>query len=474
VPPLAWCIPPTVHGFSSAQSGACTLALIGARGSPFRQPVLVRLYANPRPTLLSPARNAQKHGFAPADLSRCRVEPSARTNPKDAMTQQPDRTASEPGAPEPPRATADGGLPSGYSVPAPRPPSDAPYGAATYLAAPWPGPPPAPKPGVIPLRPLGVAEILGGAMSYIRANLKVTLGLAALIATIVELIDVPVTAFVFDGLQRAAAVPSGLEPTQLTGGALGALSFSILIGFVSSTVLTGMLIAVLGRAVVGERPTLGEVWAAARPRLLGLIGIGLLTVLALSALLVGGFAPLVIALVLGAPMWLTFTLVLLAIAVSLCAVFLWVSWSLAQAAYVLEDTSMFGAFARSVRLVRGQWWRMFGILLLGWIITEVLGAVLLVPFIIGAEFATATAASNGMIGLLGLSISAIGTILATAVTSPFAVGVVGLLYFDQRIRGEGLDIELAHNASALAASAPAEATAGADATHRSQPPPRPR
>ena len=42
----------------------------------------------------------------------------------------------------------------------------------------------APKPGVIPLRPLGVGEILDGAISYIRANPGVTLGLSAVVITL--------------------------------------------------------------------------------------------------------------------------------------------------------------------------------------------------------------------------------------------------------------------------------------------------
>jgi hypothetical protein len=36
--------------------------------------------------------------------------------------------------------------------------------------------------------------------------------------------------------------------------------------------------------------------------------------------------------------------------------------------------------------------------------------------------------------------------VATTVTAPFSAGITGLLYFDQRIRREGLDIELARTA----------------------------
>ena len=48
---------------------------------------------------------------------------------------------------------------------------------------PWQSQPQAPKPGVIPLRPLGVGEILDGAFTSIRRNPRATLGIAALLLT---------------------------------------------------------------------------------------------------------------------------------------------------------------------------------------------------------------------------------------------------------------------------------------------------
>ena len=43
---------------------------------------------------------------------------------------------------------------------------------------------PAPMPGGVPLRPLGVGEILSGAFTLIRRNPMATLGLAAIIETL--------------------------------------------------------------------------------------------------------------------------------------------------------------------------------------------------------------------------------------------------------------------------------------------------
>jgi putative effector of murein hydrolase len=101
-----------------------------------------------------------------------------------------------------------------------------------------------------------------------------------------------------------------------------------------------------------------------------------------------------------------------------------------------------GALDRSSRLVRGQWWRIFGILLLGSIIAVVLQVILSVPF----EFVSALVGGADSFGFPALAISAIGTILAMTVTAPFTAGITGLLYFDQRMRREGLDMELAQTA----------------------------
>jgi hypothetical protein len=46
------------------------------------------------------------------------------------------------------------------------------------------------KPGVIPLRPLGVGEILDGAVTTIRRNPGPMLGLSAIVAVLTQLLGV--------------------------------------------------------------------------------------------------------------------------------------------------------------------------------------------------------------------------------------------------------------------------------------------
>jgi Membrane domain of glycerophosphoryl diester phosphodiesterase len=363
------------------------------------------------------------------------------------MTQPPDPTAPT-NAPEPlPGPVA--GVPYPYPPPyasAQHPPAGLPPGPQPWM------PPPAPKPGVIPLRPLGLGEILDGAISYIRANPKITLGMAAIVAAGSQLIQVAATALTMSGLTglETPGTPSEAEVLLVMAGGAIALLLGVVVAFVAGTVLNGLLIAVLSRAVIGQRPSFGEVWTATRPRLLGLFGLTLLMGLAAFGVFLLAVVPSVVLAVAEGPVWLSVTMALLLLVGAFVAVvYLGVRWSMAAPAYVLENVSVTGALGRSSRLVRGTWWRIFGILLLAGIISLLLQSILSGPFtiasmVVGGTFTDPVSADP--YALPALAISAIGTILAMTVAAPFSAGITGLLYIDQRMRREGLDMELAHTA----------------------------
>ena len=101
----------------------------------------------------------------------------------------------------PDQAPAAGGPPG---------PAGSPPGIATSPPGGWGGPPASPagarwgwvpppvvKPGVIPLRPLGVGEILDGAITTIRRNPAPMLGLSAIVAVITQLSAVALDSLMF-------------------------------------------------------------------------------------------------------------------------------------------------------------------------------------------------------------------------------------------------------------------------------------
>src|SRR6266700_7483461 len=104
------------------------------------------------------------------------------------MTEGPGWTPPEQGAGSSPTPPPPGYGGYGGSGQAPPPPG---YGGYGGYGGPWPPPgyggygapwpPPAPKPGVIPLRPVSMGEILDGSIATIRRNPKATLGFTAVV-----------------------------------------------------------------------------------------------------------------------------------------------------------------------------------------------------------------------------------------------------------------------------------------------------
>lgn len=306
--------------------------------------------------------------------------------------------------------------------------------------------PPAPKPGIVPLRPLGLGELLDGAFTGIRRNPKATLGLSAILMTICSVVQA-VVSFMFIGeATRLAARPpeeiGAADATRLIGQLAGGLGLSMVVSVIATTILTGLLTIVYGRAVLGQSLTMGEAWRAVRPRLWRLLGVTVLVLLIMLAVIAVGFgAPIAIAV--AAP---GVASVLLAVVVGLAAicaiVYLHVKLAMAESTVMLEDSRVTASLGRSWRLTTRSFWRVFGILLLTNLIAGVLNSVIQTPFALGELPMSMSDDPSTGAQLLGVVLSTIGTIIATTITTPFVAGVGVLLYVDLRMRREGLDLQL--------------------------------
>ncbi len=196
------------------------------------------------------------------------------------------------------------------------------YPPPGYPPAPAFGPPPGYgvlKPGIIPLRPLTLGDIFNGAVGYIRANPKATLGLTAIVVIAMQII----TKAAVLGPLAAYGRFTGDRSDELTAGVLGAWSVSVgagvLVGWLGGMLLSGMLTVIVGRAVFGSSITVGETWTKIRGRLPALLGLALLEAVVVAA--IAGLVVVVIAIlaaignaaaavVLGIPLVLTVIAVL--------------------------------------------------------------------------------------------------------------------------------------------------------------------
>ena len=313
----------------------------------------------------------------------------------------------------------------------------------------WASPPQAPKPGVIPLRPIAVGEILDGAFTSIRRNPKATLGIAAVVLTISAVITTGLEVVLLSQLGLNTGTGRTLTGAQLAGMLAVVIPSgltALILAFIVQILLTGLLTAVVGRSVLGDRITAGDAWRIARPRLPALLLATLLTGLALIGPW-AGLAVVLIALgVAGLPGGLLIAIGFLGVIASVVLdVWFWTMFSMSAAAVVLERRGPAQALGRSWRLVRKSFWRVFGILLLAGIIVLVASSVLRLPFtVISAAFSSGSTPFAEAVrpGVASLVIGAVGGIVAGAITQPISAGVTVLLYVDLRMRREGLDLAL--------------------------------
>jgi hypothetical protein len=296
--------------------------------------------------------------------------------------------------------------------------------------------PVAPKPGIIPLRPLAVGEILDGAFTTIRRHPKATLGLSAVFACAQQGLDLGVRALT-GTLTSSGGAFSGTSFTfgstsSSNGGDLAATLVAVfaeaMISLIVGGLLTALLCLVVSDSVLGQPSSAGGAWQRLRPFAWRAVG-----------------AALLIALIEGVGL----------VCCVLPGVFLWGALALTMPALVLERVSVGTALRRSWRLVTPSFWRTWGIRALSVIIA---GAVS-VPFsaiIIAVLASDATRSVNDGSSSVHLStltvvVMAVVSVITTTLTAPFLAGIVTLLYVDRRIRAEALDVQLQQSAAAAVA-----------------------
>ncbi|MEV0177299.1 glycerophosphoryl diester phosphodiesterase membrane domain-containing protein [Streptomyces sp. NPDC050803] len=315
----------------------------------------------------------------------------------------------------------------------------------------WGGPPPAAKPGVIPLRPLGVGEILDGAVSTMRAYWRTVLGISLTVAVITEVVVVLLQGLVLNDRIDTEALNDPSATLSELGRALGdaMLSYGVvsLVSLVGTVLATALLTTVASRAVLGRPVTIGEAWTAARPQVGRLFGLIFLLLLITFGIVAVGALPGILVAAAGAGEAGAALAALGSLCAVVVAVWLVIRFSLASPALMLEKQGIVKSMSRSAKLVRGSWWRVFGIQLLAMIIASILASIIAIPF----AFLAGALSSDGVTGLINSSgdyswtyliVVGIGAVIGSMITFPISAGVTVLLYIDQRIRREALDLEL--------------------------------
>ena len=139
------------------------------------------------------------------------------------------------------------------------------------------------------------------------------------------------------------------------------------------------------------------------------------------------------------------------------AIYFAARWGFYAQAVLIEETSATHALRRSSELVKGTWWRVFGILFAIFVLAFMIQTILQFSLLFGFGVTQAISGEGGLLkmfqrlfvpqlttwdGLVNYIIQSFINYVVNSLMLP--VGIIGstLLYFDQRIRKEGFDIEM--------------------------------
>ncbi len=285
--------------------------------------------------------------------------------------------------------------------------------------------PVASTPAPIRFRPMPLPELLDELFRLYRRHFSLIVAVSLLVA-LPGLVWTLVT-----GTYRLSSASyvnlftttGGAPPTfnsQQLSNLLGALALGFVGGFFLLPISLGAVFRAVTDVALGRPATIGSVLRETLGRylpLLGLVALGFL-------MFIGWFIAEIIGFVL---------LILPGFAVFCAAVYLAVRWSLVLAAMMAEDIGPIRGLGRSWNLVSGSWWRAFGILLIVGILQTIITYGLFILFgVIAALFST---------GDFQAALVQVGGTLLSAVVSPIAYIAITLLYFDLRVRKEGLDLD---------------------------------
>lgn len=369
-----------------------------------------------------------------------------------------------PTGPQGPAAPPGGGWGQWAPPQGPQAPRGAPYAGGPRWGSTAPGwqhqggwgRPAVPKPGVIPLRPLGAGEILDGAIATLRLNWRTILGFTLVIALLTQGVGVVVQGLFLDDTRlknlRDNPDPSVSDILHALRGALAGSGLALLVVLFATIIAGALLAMVTSRAVLGRTVTAGDAWRDARPRLRSLLGLTLLIPLALVAILAVSVLPGALIALAGAEDGGGALAFLGLVGGMVVVIWIAVQWSLAAPALMLERQGVIGALKRSAKLVRGAWWRVLGVQLLALLLVNIAASIIQVPFMLLAGGVTNDSfgsflSSDSNPSWTFLIITGVGAAIGSMFTLPISAAVTSLLYMDQRIRREALDIELTRAAN---------------------------
>jgi len=248
-----------------------------------------------------------------------------------------------------------------------------------------------------PLRTRGIGEIISAAIDVYGRYWRTLIPLVAIVVIPLSILQYALNEALWGDVVRTTT-PGGVEVVLSGKDAWQTVVGGLLLGAVSlfvSLVLVGALAWATAGALVGREPDLREAYRFGAARIWSVLLVSMLVGLAVA----GGFILFVI------PGLIFLT-----------------RFSVSVPALVVEGERGRAALSRSWDLVRGRSWSVLGTVLVAGMVAGVVSATLSAPF----------AQSWFVRGLLAG--------IASTITGPFTGLVFSFIYFDLRVRKDGLDV----------------------------------
>jgi hypothetical protein len=289
------------------------------------------------------------------------------------------------------------------------------------------------------LRPLRVGEILDAGIKVYLRNARTLMGLTAVVVVPFQLLSAVI---LLSTVSNSSDVPRGFvgassSNTTDAAASLGATAILGITGVVISLLTTAACVKAVSDIYLGQNADLRTSLRFALRRLASLLWLEIL---------------------------LGFGVVLAAIALILPGIWLYVAWSVATPALLIEGCRGRRALGRSFRLVRGRWWPTAGVLFVAAVMVALVGGAIQAGLV-----ALSLAGDRGSV-VLAVVVVSLAAAVSAVLTRPFQAAVTTVLYYDLRVRHEGYDVTLlAEQLGLEPAAIPAGALAGAGPESVGQP-----
>jgi hypothetical protein len=259
------------------------------------------------------------------------------------------------------------------------------------------------------LRPLSVGEILDVSIKICVAHWRTLLQTVLVVVVPVQILSTLLTAdYTVRSLDLSASAKTPDQSLHELNQYLGGLAVGTLLQICAVLLASAACFRAVAQSYLGEESDWRSSLAYALRRAPSLLWLTLLY----------GLGVLVGTLLLIAP-----------------GVWLFIAWAFAMPALLAEGVRGRGALGRSFELVKGRWWRTFGVVALGFTLASITSSVLQGLFFVGIFVGSQN-------DTLVLVLSAVAGVVGLLVTTPFQSALLAVVYFDLRVRKEGFDLEL--------------------------------